>query len=194
MSSIKPTPQSITDQVFSLYEQHGDEDYIGEPVSQLEHMAQAASLAESEGFDDEVVLAAFFHDIGHLCAAGLEVESMDGMGAMDHEQLGSSYLLNLGFSDRLAMLVQSHVVAKRYLTFKYPDYYQKLSPASQVTLNFQGGIMSLEEATAFEANPDHELMIRFRFWDDEAKRTNVPVDNISRLKQMSIKHLNNRLA
>jgi phosphonate degradation associated HDIG domain protein len=194
MSSIKPTPQSITDQVFSLYEKHGDEDYIGEPVSQLEHMAQAASLAESEGFDDEVVLAAFFHDIGHLCAAGLEVESMDGMGAMDHEQLGSSYLLNLGFSDRLAMLVQSHVVAKRYLTFKYPDYYQKLSPASQVTLNFQGGIMSLEEATAFEANPDHELMIRFRFWDDEAKRTNVPVDNISRLKQMSIKHLNNRLA
>jgi phosphonate degradation associated HDIG domain protein len=194
MSSIKPTPQSITDQVFSLYEQHGDEDYIGEPVSQLEHMAQAASLAESEGFDDEVVLAAFFHDIGHLCAAGLEVESMDGMGAMDHEQLGSSYLLNLGFSDRLAMLVQSHVVAKRYLTFKYPDYYQELSPASQVTLNFQGGIMSLEEATAFEANPDHKLMIRFRFWDDEAKRTNVPVDNISRLKQMSIKHLNNRLA
>jgi phosphonate degradation associated HDIG domain protein len=194
MSFIKPTPQSITDQVFSLYEQHGDEDYIGEPVSQLEHMAQAAALAEIEGYDDEVVLAAFFHDIGHLCAAGLEVESMDGMGAMDHEQLGSNYLLNLGFSERVAMLVQSHVVAKRYLTFKYPDYYQKLSPASRTTLNFQGGIMNVEEASAFEANPDHELIIRFRYWDDEAKRMNVPVDNINRLKEMSVSHLKARLS
>jgi phosphonate degradation associated HDIG domain protein len=187
--STERSPESITNQVFALYDQHGDEDYIGEPVSQLEHMAQAAALAEAEGYDDEVVLAAFFHDIGHLCAAGSQVESMGGMGAMNHERLGSSYLLALGFSERIAMLVQSHVVAKRYLTFKYPDYYQKLSPASQTTLTFQGGIMTEEEARAFESNPDHDLIIRFRYWDDEAKRTNIPVDNLPHLKQIAISHL-----
>jgi len=157
------TPEELADHVFALYEQHGDEDYIGEPVSQLEHMAQAAALAEAEGYDDEVILAAFFHDIGHLCAAGAEVGSMDGMGNVDHEKLGADYLLEMGFSQRLATLVQSHVVAKRYLTFKNPEYYEKLSPASRVTLGFQGGVMSAEEAAAFEANPDAGLIIRFRY-------------------------------
>ncbi|RFZ84225.1 HDIG domain-containing protein [Mucilaginibacter terrenus] len=190
---IDPTfhraPQLITDKVFALYELHGDEDYIGEPVSQLEHMAQAALLAKEEGYDDEVVLAAFFHDIGHLCAAEGEAESMDGLGNVDHEKLGAEYLLNLGFSSRVASLVQSHVVAKRYLTFKYPDYYNKLSPASKGTLEFQGGVMTAEEAAAFEANPDKDLIIRFRHWDDEAKLQNLPVSNVPELKQMTIKHL-----
>src|ERR1700733_7968744 len=103
-------PEDIIDQVFALYEKYGDEDYIGEPVLQLEHMSQAAALAEEEGFDDEVILAAFFHDIGHLCADEGEAESMDGMGNVDHEILGANYLLSHGFSERLALLVQSHVI------------------------------------------------------------------------------------
>src|SRR5476651_1080258 len=111
-------PQAVVKEVFSLYEKYGDEDYIGEPVSQLEHMSQAAALAETEGHDDEVVLAAFFHDIGHLCAPHGEVESIDGMGNVDHEKLGADFLRELGFSERLASLVESHVVAKRYLTYK----------------------------------------------------------------------------
>ncbi|TWR29606.1 HDIG domain-containing protein [Mucilaginibacter pallidiroseus] len=185
----KLSPQEITEKVFALYELHGDEDYIGEPVSQLEHMAQAAALAQAEGYDDEVVLAAFFHDIGHLCAAQGEAESMDGMGNVEHEKLGADYLLNLGYSARVASLVQSHVVAKRYLTFKYPDYFAKLSPASRATLNFQGGVMSVVEAATFEANPDKDLIIRFRHWDDEAKLENIPVINIQELKQKSISHL-----
>jgi len=179
-------------QVFSLYEKYGDADYIGEPVSQLEHMSQAAELARLEGYDDEVVLAAFFHDIGHLCAGDDEAESMNGMGNVDHEKLGAGYLLNLGFSERLAELVKSHVIAKRYLTYKYPEYYNKLSDASKATLAFQGGVMSSEEATAFEANPDAELTIKLRQWDDEAKETNVPVNNIEYLKLIAARHLDNR--
>src|ERR1700733_15152055 len=107
-------PEDIIDQVFALYEKYGDEDYIGEPVSQLEHMSQAAALAQEEGFDDEVILAAFFHDIGHLCADDAEAQSMDGFGTVDHEKLGAEYLLERGFSERLADLVASHVIAKRY--------------------------------------------------------------------------------
>lgn len=182
--------EGIVDKVFSLYEQYGDEDYIGEPVSQLEHMSQAAALAEAEGHDDEGVLAAFFHDIGHLCAPHGEVESMDGMGNVDHEKLGADFLRELGFSERLASLVESHVVAKRYLTFKYPEYYNKLSSASKTTLEFQGGVMSAEEAQAFEANPDAELIIKLRYWDDKAKEMDIPVDNVEHIKALAIKHLN----
>lgn len=182
--------QYIVNEVFSLYEKYGDDDYIGEPVSQLEHMSQAAELAENEGYDDEVILAAFFHDIGHLCADAGKAESMDGMGNVDHEKLGADYLLERGFSKRVAALVQGHVLAKRYLTYKYSDYYNKLSPASKITLDFQGGVMSSGEADEFEANPDAELIIRLRYWDDMAKQTNMPVNNIDHLKILVLDHLN----
>ncbi len=49
--------------------------------------------------------------------------------------------------------------------------------------------MTEEEATAFEKNPDANLIIRFREWDDQAKITHTPVDNIQRLKEMTLNHL-----
>jgi phosphonate degradation associated HDIG domain protein len=189
MAFSQYNPQAVVDEIFSLYEKFGDEDYIGEPVSQLEHMSQAAALAQAEGYDDEVVLAAFFHDIGHLCADADEVESMDGMGNVDHEKLGADYLLERGFSERVANLVQGHVIAKRYLTYKYPEYYNRLSDASKGTLEFQGGVMTEEEATDFELNPDAELIVRLRYWDDMAKEMNLPVNNIELLKAMALAHL-----
>jgi len=185
------TPEEIVDEVFALYEKHGDEDYIGEPVSQLEHMSQAAMLAEDEGYDDEVILAAFFHDIGHLCAEDAETESMDGFGNVDHEKLGADYLRERGFSERLATLVESHVIAKRYLTYKYPEYYNKLSEASRATLEFQGGRMTEQEAAEFERHPDAELFIKLRHWDDQAKEMNVPVQGLEHLRSLAINHLYN---
>jgi len=192
LNLMKPAanhPQTIVNEVFALYERFGHEDYIGEPVSQLEHMSQAAALAKEEGYGDEVVLAAFFHDIGHLCADADAAGSMDGMGNIDHEKLGADYLLERGFSERLAALVQGHVIAKRYLTYKYPEYYHKLSPASKVTLDFQGGIMTANEAAAFERNDNAELVIRLRYWDDMAKEINTPIDNLDYLKSIALKHL-----
>ena len=114
---------------------------------------------------------------------------MNGYGNVDHEKLGADYLRERGFSERLASLVQSHVIAKRYLTYKYPDYYNQLSDASKATLEFQGGRMNEFEAREFESNPDAELFIRLRYWDDKAKEVNVPVPNISYLKLLAISHL-----
>jgi phosphonate degradation associated HDIG domain protein len=189
MAPAQYNPKAVVEEVFSLYDRFGDEDYIGEPVSQLEHMSQAAALAQAEGYDDEVILAAFFHDIGHLCADAEEAGSMDGMGNVDHERLGADYLLERGFSERVANLVQGHVIAKRYLTYKYPEYYNRLSDASKATLEFQGGVMSAEEAADFELNPDAELIVRLRYWDDMAKEIEVPVDNLDHLKQIALTHL-----
>ena len=183
--------QQIATAVFGLYEKYGAADYIGEPVSQLEHMYQAALLAEQAGATDEVILAAFFHDIGHLCEIDGKI-SMDGYGVQDHEQWGSIYLQRCGFSDTLAQLVGSHVAAKRYLTYKHPAYYEQLSPASKQTLAFQGGPMTATEAAAFEADPLFADMVRLRTWDDLAKATDQPLPELSRLKQMAIKHLTER--
>src|SRR6188768_2926165 len=144
---MKNTAEQVVDEIFTLYEKFGGEDYIGEPVSQIEHMSQSAQLAIREGFDDEVVLAAFFHDIGHICVMKNQSNNMGGYGVKSHEKIGADFLREKGFPEKVATLVESHVQAKRYLTFKFPEYFNSLSEASKMTLGFQGGVMTSEEAT-----------------------------------------------
>lgn len=179
--------EQVIDRVFGLYERFGASDYIGEPVSQIEHMSQAAQLAIAEGFDDEVVLAAFFHDIGHLCAEG--AENMGGYGVVSHERLGADYLREAGFSERLARLVEYHVQAKRYLTLREPGYYERLSEASRRTLEYQGGVMTEAEADAFEQDPLCAVSLRMRQWDELAKEMAVPVMDLELLKNKADKLL-----
>src|SRR5580698_10121692 len=123
----KENPQQITDEIMSYYEQHGGEEYAGEKVTQLEHMVQAAQLAEEQGYEEDVILAAFLHDIGHISEAAKGDNEMDGFGIKDHEELGAEFLRGKGFSKKIARLVESHVEAKRYLTLKDPLYYSQLS-------------------------------------------------------------------
>ncbi len=174
---------SITEKIFSLYEQFGAEEYAGEKVSQLEHMVQSAQLAMEEGFDDEVVLAAFLHDVGHLLPVQDVSETMNGWGVMDHEKVGADWLLDMGMGERMCKLIASHVNAKRYLTWKYPSYYEQLSEASKKTLEYQGGRMNDEEAKAFESDPLFDLYIKMRTWDEAAKIEGKPVPDLAELKQ-----------
>ena len=179
----------IADEIMGLYKSYGNQDYIGEPVSQIEHMCQCAQLAEKENYDDEVILAAFFHDIGHLCEHIMDVNYMDDYGVVDHEKIGADYLSSKGFSERITKLIASHVEAKRYLTFKNPDYYNKLSEASKSTLAFQGGRMSEEEAKDFERDELFTLYITLRGWDEKAKEANVPLPDLNKYRSMMIHNL-----
>ena len=183
------TSQQTADEIITLYELYGHEDYIGEPVSQLEHMSQCAQLAADAGHDEAVILAALFHDLGHLLEHIMPAEQMDGYGVVDHEKLGATYLQQKGFSTKLVKLVAAHVSAKRYLTFKHPGYYQQLSEASKRTLEFQGGVMNEQEAAEFEADPLHELYIQFRKWDEAAKLEQVALPSLDIYKEMIVRHL-----
>lgn len=182
-------PEVVADEIISMYRDHGGEEYAGEKITQLEHMAQSAQLAAEQGYDDEVILAAFLHDIGHICASSEGEKGMDGYGVKDHEEIGADFLKQKGFSRKVVRLVESHVEAKRYLTFKYPEYYEQLSPASKKTLEFQGGKMSSEEAEAFEHYPLFNLIIKMRRWDEEAKIENRPVTNLEQYRTMIVNHL-----
>ncbi|WP_248795081.1 phosphonate degradation HD-domain oxygenase [Pseudomonas sp. MWU13-2105] len=182
--------EQVLDEVFGLYRQFGSADYIGEPVSQLEHMSQAAQLALAEGFDDEVVLAAFFHDIGHICPSDEQPGGdMGGYGVVSHEHLGADYLRRCGFSERLARLVEYHVQAKRFLTLREPGYYERLSEASRRTLEYQGGVMTEDEAREFELDPLCAVSLRMRHWDEQAKREEVPVIGLQLLRAKAAKFL-----
>ena len=158
-------------------------------MTQLEHMVQAAQLAAEQGYDDEVVLAAFLHDVGHICEQGHGDNEMGEFGIKDHEEIGADFLKDHGFSGKVVRLVESHVAAKRYLTLKYPEYYEQLSDASRETLEYQGGRMSQEEADAFEQYPLFSLIIQMRKWDEQAKIEHKPLPDLSHYRNMIFHHL-----
>ena len=169
VKNLKKMMNKTIFEIRQLFDSQGDSEYYGENVSQYEHAAQAAILAKRQGYDEEVQIAAFLHDIGHLFPAQTEEELMEVYGRKDHESVAADWLRERGFSEKTAVLVENHVNAKRYLTFIDEDYFAALSEASKQTLIFQGGRMTEKEAKEFEKNPYHELIIKMRRWDEAAK-------------------------
>jgi putative nucleotidyltransferase with HDIG domain len=190
MTISKSILQQRLDAIFGLYEINGSNEYVGESVSILEHSFQAAQLAENEGSDDDVILAAFFHDIGHFLPNQNE---MNGLGNICHEIAGANFLYKNGFSNQVASLVRNHVEAKRYLTFKFSTYYDKLSEASRQTLAFQGGRMTETEAKAFEQMPMFDLYLSMRHWDDTAKEVTLENPDLEKYKKLAWNHLSEKL-
>lgn len=168
---------SVIRRLFDIY---GNKNYIGEEVSQIEHAIQCALMAENEQFSDEQIVGCFLHDLGHLLEYDLElvlanqpnqIVNSDGqaLGVKDHDILCQSYLEDLGFPESITVPIGNHCQAKRYLVSLVPDYYNRLSPASQETFEFQGGSMTLEEMAKFEQGPYFDESVNLRFIDDQGK-------------------------
>lgn len=174
--------------LFEILAKAQERGYIGEPISQLEHALQTAKLATDSNATDELILAALFHDIGHLCAPE-GAPSMDTFGVDNHHGVGAEYLRNLGFSEVIASLIIGHVDAKRYLVGKNPNYEAALSPASQETLKRQGGAMSKTEMQAFEGHPLFQDMLLLRSCDDRAKKVDWKVPTLESYRTVADRHL-----
>jgi predicted HD phosphohydrolase len=147
--------------VVALFAARGGESY-GEAVTQLEHALQCAALARRDRADDQVVMAALLHDLGHLVTAAPDSEQR-------HHGRHAAELLRPSVPGRVAWLVEYHVVAKRYLCTVDPRYAARLSPASVRSLMLQGPILPLEERLALETQPWFVDAVRIRRWDDAAK-------------------------
>ncbi|HUC56169.1 MAG TPA: HD domain-containing protein [Streptosporangiaceae bacterium] len=150
-----------------LFSSEGAAEYLGEPVTQAEHMLQAAALAERSGASRELVAAALLHDVGHFKGA---ISGADLMRGTDnkHSDTGAAWLAQW-FGPEVTEPVRLHVAAKRYLCAVEPGYFGRLSEASVYTLSVQGGPMNEEEAREFAASPYAEAACQLRRWDDEAK-------------------------
>jgi len=186
------TAAEATQEIMQLFEQYGNNDYDGEPVTQTSHMVQCAMLAMNSGADTELILGAFLHDIGHLLGHQQKANDMGGFGAINHEGIGAQYLQSRGFSDRVCAVVDGHVAAKRYLVATDATYAAKLSPASVETLRWQGGAMGEEEAAAFSRHPHFKEIIQVRLWDEGAKDYNAVLLPLSTFEEMIAAYLSNR--
>jgi predicted HD phosphohydrolase len=134
----------------------------GERVSQLDHALQCADRARRDRADDEVVLAALLHDVGHFLGA-------DPEGPRRHHGSEGADLVRDFLPDRVAWLIEHHVVAKRYLCTVDARYVDGLSPASRRSYRALGARLDPDEQLALETRPWFADALRLRRWDDAAK-------------------------
>lgn len=183
------SPREKSQHIVHTLEQHGQGDYIGDAISQLEHCLQTADQAKRAGSDDDLVIAALLHDIGQFLpveAISTQIRGLKSqndsisVGCVGHEAIGEQILRSSGFNDIVCRLVRSHVAAKRYLTAIKPAYYDGLSSASKKSLEFQGGPFQGKELENFMNDPLSEDMIKLRKWDDGASIVGI-ADNTPRV-------------
>ena len=167
------------DFLFETLAVQGGAQYDREPVSQLDHALQCAALAERDGASAALVVAALFHDLGHLISTVARDAARRSPSDRDdrHETKGAA-MLGRWFGSGVTEPVRLHVAAKRYLCAVEPGYRAGLSPASRRSLALQGDPFDAAAAQAFIRQPCAADAVRIRRWDDLAK---VPALEVPRL-------------
>jgi phosphonate degradation associated HDIG domain protein len=173
---------TLTD-IEKLFDQRGHEQYTGEPVTQLQHALQSGFLGEQAGASDELVTAAFLHDLGHMLHDLGETPSIHGVDDV-HQYRVLPFLRGL-FPDSVINAIQRHVDAKRYLCATRPEYLDSLSDDSKRSLKLQGGIFSEGEAAAFIAEDGAKDAVQLRLWDDLAKQPDLQTPGLSHYMQIA---------
>jgi len=185
---MRGTPEQTVEEIDELLAGPGSRLYYGEGVTQLDHALQCAKCAAEVTADEEIILAALLHDIGHICDPTAEPMDAD-IGIVDHEGIGARFLRERGFTQKVADLVNAHVAAKRYLVATNATYAAQLSLASTATLKHQGGPMSATEVAAFEADPLFKTKLRMRSWDEMAKEPGMKTPPLGAYHAMMLRHL-----
>jgi predicted HD phosphohydrolase len=135
--------------------------------SLLDHGLQCARLARVRHPEDlELQVAALVHDIGQTLTDNDEAA---------HGRVGAEFVGPV-LGARVAALVELHVLAKRYLVTTDDEYSSRLSPASEASLEMQGGRMSAEEVEQFEQRPWSSDAVVLRRYDESAKIAGEVVD------------------
>ena len=161
------TPENIVAFLGDIFDRRGGEEYLGEPVTMAEHMLQGATIAEQNGLDEEIIVGALLHDIGHFTSEFGTYHPTDTEDR-HHENAGAKVLAPF-FPSIITDCVKYHVAAKRYLCATKPEYFARLSAAAVHTLELQGGPMNPEEVAAFEKNPNPKKIIQVRYLDEAGK-------------------------
>ena len=187
-NDVRLSPAEVVARLAKLFAEQGESEYLGEPVTQAEHMLQAAAGAQRSGASNALVAAALLHDVGHLFPSGAtgEISGHELMAAGTdnrHSHVGADWLA-AWFPRAVTEPVRLHVAAKRYLCAVEPGYFDRLSEASVYTLSVQGGPMSEDEAAEFARDPHARDAVTLRRWDEAAKDPDAQVPDFDHYRTL----------
>lgn len=129
-----------------------------EPVDELAHALQCATLAVKAGAGADLVAAALLHDVARAPTVAAQYPGLP------HERAGARWLADRG-QPKAAWLVEAHVPAKVWLVRNDPAYRQGLSEESKLSLERQAGA----DVAAWSGHPWWPEAVQVRRWDDGAK-------------------------
>ena len=170
----------IVDKIVSNFKNNNSL-YIGESITIAEHMIQSAMMAEKSKSNNNLVCACLLHDYGHFILDNpdeLVRKKQDGK----HEEIGYEYLKKF-FKKEIVEPIKHHVIAKRYLA-REKKYFDRLSEASVVSLELQGGVLDTKEAKLFEKQEFFKEAIMLRKFDETAKKIGVKIKDIIQYKDL----------
>jgi predicted HD phosphohydrolase len=129
-------------------------------IDGLAHALQCGALLRAEHPDDpELAVAGLVHDIADVVYPDDHT---------NHDRRGAALVGDL-LGARVAHLVASHVIAKRYLVTTDPAYRGRLSVRSVQTLASQGDALADGELAMLGADPDLAAILDLRRADERAK-------------------------
>jgi predicted HD phosphohydrolase len=145
-------------------------DVYDEPdVNALSHALQCGENLRTDYPDDpELAVAGLLHDISDI---------IDPHDHHDHDLRGAEIVLPV-FGERIAHLVASHVIAKRFLVATDPAYRSLLSDRSVETLVTQGDALDELAIARLSHDPDLDAILALRRADEAAKDPTARVPNL----------------
>ncbi|KAJ2041808.1 hypothetical protein GGH92_000705 [Coemansia sp. RSA 2673] len=197
------TPEQRVAKVFQLLELSGRKEHISGRMTQLAHSLQVANLAKTEGADEETILAALMLNIGcpHLLPEQRSdtrdmklkmphlVDYVPDFIAVDRYEADDFNERKLGFSNKTCELVESIVLAKRYLS--------AANPATEIDLFVLHSLLfrqtipvGSDRGSGLEYRSLFEQKIQLIKWDDAAaKATGGKPPALDTYRDMIIRNL-----
>lgn len=183
------TKENVVDFLIEMFNTRGQDEYLGEAISQSEHMLQCAVVADQFDASETVILASLLHDVGHFMH-DLDFDCADHGIDSRHEDVASDFLKKF-YPAEVTEPVRMHVDAKRYLCAVEDDYFDKLSEASVHSLNLQGGPMNEAEVKSFEESPHLKDALDLRRYEEAGKCEGVETPKIEDYRALMEKYLIN---
>ena len=158
----------LIDEIFRVFREQGAGEYLGERVSMTEQMLQSAYAAEQDGAPPRLVAARCCTTTGTSSTSARPTPREHGIDTQ-HEEVAHAFL-GASTSARTSRS-RSVCTSRRSGTSARPTrrISSRLSPASSLSLELQGGPYSPAEVAAFEVSPMREDAVRLRRWDDLGK-------------------------
>ncbi|KAJ2036531.1 hypothetical protein IW146_007055 [Coemansia sp. RSA 922] len=217
-STTTMTPEQRVSKLFEQLEISGKKEHISGNMTQLDHALRVANLAMIESSDEDTILAALMLNTGGVTvtippypgiAVGDRVElfwsgyDMNTSGTIGSDDIDNTFVRKLGFSNKTSELVESNILAKRYLGSKTPEDLRSIIPKNigiitredlvagvRVRIPMWGGPPSPTEMREFEKDPLFKQKVQLAVWDVAAtKTTGDKPPALGTYRDMAIKNL-----
>ncbi|KAJ2862193.1 hypothetical protein GGH94_004424 [Coemansia aciculifera] len=201
------TPEQRVSKVFELLENSGKKEYVGGNMTQLDHALRVAYLAKREGADEETILAglllsaprlsfepALTNDSSNTRDKKQTVHRPTGQVpdflTIDRYEADDFSVRKLGFSTKTCELVESNVMAKRYLSTIDPGYGDYTGSYTVIFDAVPRSPLSPTEMREFEKDPLFKPKVQLAKWDAAAtKTTDIKPPALDTYRDMAIRNI-----